>query len=57
MESKLEKIQESLEFFYQALYSQPQAPNETQIEAFLKTPRLTSAKKFAMWEISTANDN
>lgn len=42
IENKLEKIQESFELYYQALYSQPQASNETQIEDFFKNTRTSS---------------
>lgn len=47
VETKLGKIQESFETFYRTLYSQPQASDETQIEAFLNSlnlPKVTNSQ-------------
>ena len=42
VETTTEKIQESFEIFYRELYSQPQAPDETQIDSFLSSLELPS---------------
>lgn len=46
METKLERIQETSETFFRDLYSQPSAPGEVCIDAFLSSLNLPSLSDF-----------